>query len=478
MTPRAARAVAALRRICAEELADPPELTIIDILEHPQTAEDEKIVATPTLIRALPAPMRRVIGDLSDRDRVLLGLNAGAVTLEGAGTIHDIMKRTLAGEDLKRTNEALQAIAAGSAYGMLIVDQQGTVHFANRAAQNLLRRAADELTGFPFGLPVVSSAVTEVDLILADGTPGVAELQVAESVWDGKDAYLVSLHNITDRVRKEQALEKAMMAAKAASRAKSDFLAQMSHELRTPLSVIIGFSEGLLDRTDCHPLNEHQKERVGTILMSGRHLLVLLNEVLDIARIEAGQVEIDLTTFDASHLVKPITVMAEALLRDNRAVAFRADVPDDLPPLTSDRDKVIQILTNLIGNAIKFTEHGSVMLRIRRSGERMEFSIEDTGPGIPEDERDRVFDRFVQLRRAGRAVPPGTGLGLPIARSLAELLGGTLTLARAGDHGCTFTLSLPLTRGEEQSREGEPQPALASTPGPATETGNGHDTAG
>ncbi len=375
--------------------------------------------------------------------------------LGSTGIIRDITERKRLAQNLEASHEAFQAIVAKSADGILIVDGEGVVRYANPAAETLLRRTTSELSDSTFGLPVVAGDEAEVDVCLGAAETGVAEMRIVESMWDREKAYLVSLHDITDRKQMEADLEEAKEAAEAANQAKSEFLANMSHELRTPLNAIIGFSEGLLDRADRHPLNEHQKDRIGKVLLSGRHLLMLINQVLDISKIEAGQVTVHPTTFDVYRLAAGVHGMAEALLRDKPDVAFDLDVADDLPPLTADRDKVWQILLNLVGNAIKFTERGSVTLRIRRDGSRLLFSVQDTGIGIPEEKRAKVFEKFEQARQADGGPTNGTGLGLTISESLAELLGGSLTLSSVQNHGCTFTLALPHVWDDELTSENE-----------------------
>ena len=375
--------------------------------------------------------------------------------LGSIGIIRDITERKRLAQNLEASHEAFQAIVAKGSDGILIVDGEGTVRYANPAAGTLLRRTTSELVGSTFGLPVVAGDDTEVDVCFVAGETGVAEMRVVESVWDREKAYLVSLHDITDRKQMEVDLEQAKEAAEAANQAKSEFLANMSHELRTPLNAIIGFSEGLLQRADRHPLNEHQKDRVGKILLGGRHLLMLINQVLDISKIEAGQAAVHPTTFDVYRLAAGVQGMAEALLRDKPDVVFSLDVTDDLPPFTSDRDKVWQILLNLLSNAVKFTEHGCVTLRVRREDGRLLFSAEDTGIGIPEDKRAKVFEKFVQVQRPAGPCTKGTGLGLTISKSLAELLGGSLTLNSVQDRGCTFTLSLPLAWDGQVTSENE-----------------------
>jgi CheY-like chemotaxis protein/PAS domain-containing protein len=243
--------------------------------------------------------------------------DGGRAFLGSMGIIHDVTERKRMAKSLEASQEAFQAIVARSTDGILIVDGERVVRYANPSAGDLLRRGASDLVGSEFGLPVVANSVTELDVPLKTGGPGIVEMRASESVWNKEKAYLVSLRNITDRKRLEADLEKAREVAEAANVAKSDFLARMSHDLRTPLNAIIGFSEGLLDRTDCHPLNGHQKARIGTILTSGRHLLMLINEILDIAKIESGRETVRLTTFDVNGLAESGKDALEALARSD-----------------------------------------------------------------------------------------------------------------------------------------------------------------
>ena len=229
--------------------------------------------------------------------------------------------------------------------------------------------------------------------------------------------------------------------AEAANVAKSDFLANMSHELRTPLNAVIGFSEGLLERTDIHPLNEHQKDRLEKIKTSGEHLLQLINGVLDIAKAESGKIDLQITTFDVEPVMREVGEMAESLAKDKPAVRFIVDLEEHLPPITSDRDKIRQILANLLSNAIRFTERGSIALRARRNNGSLLFSVEDTGVGISTECLDRLFERFYQAKPETARSTKGTGLGLAISKALATLLGGTLTVESVEGQGSTFTLT-------------------------------------
>jgi PAS domain S-box-containing protein len=241
-----------------------------------------------------------------------------------------------------------------------------------------------------------------------------------------------------------KALEESKRLADCANRAKSEFLANMSHELRTPLNAVIGFSEGLLGRVDRHPLNEHQIARIGNIKTSGEHLLQLINDVLDIAKVESGKIDLHIATFDIEPLAREIGDLVEALARDKPAVRFTLDLEEHLPPIASDRDKIRQILVNLLSNGIKFTEQGSVALRIRRCNDSLLLSVGDTGMGISAEHQGRLFEQFYQVDQKTHRSLKGTGLGLAISKKFAELLGGTLTVESVQRQGSTFTLTVPL----------------------------------
>lgn len=327
--------------------------------------------------------------------------------------------------------------------GIVVVDREGTIRYINPAAVSLFGRPAEDLLDQPFGFPVVPGSSTDVDLVGAAGKPVTAEMRASQMEWQGESVCLVFLRDITDRKRGEEATRRAK-AADEANRAKDEFLANMSHELRTPLNAVIGFSEGLLDRADRHPLNDHQKDRIARILQSGQHLLGLINDILDIAKIEAGKAELDITTFDMRALAEEVVSVGEALTAEKADVTFSLDLEDDLPPLTSDRSKVKQILLNLVSNAVKFTIRGSVALWIRYLDGDIQMSVEDTGVGIPEDQLGHIFERFVRLNGSSRASTSGTGLGLAIAKSYAALLGGQLTVKSAVGQGTTVALCLPI----------------------------------
>jgi len=235
--------------------------------------------------------------------------------------------------------------------------------------------------------------------------------------------------------------QRAEAEAETANRAKSTFLANMSHEIRTPLNAILGYSQIL---TGQGPSDPFLREAVQTIAGSSNHLLHLVNEILDLSKIDAGRTEVTRAAFDLRALVGELVVMFRPLC-DEKRLALRAEGLSDADIVLVEGDTRLlrQILINLLGNAIKFTPLGTVTLRAcRLATGRWQFEVEDTGPGIPLDIRERVFEPFQQGRPGGE--PGGTGLGLTIARRLAELMGGSLTVDAGARGGSVFRLVVDL----------------------------------
>jgi signal transduction histidine kinase len=226
-----------------------------------------------------------------------------------------------------------------------------------------------------------------------------------------------------------------------ANRHKSEFLANMSHELRTPLNAVIGFSNALEEQM-FGDLNPKQMEYVRDIHASGQHLLTLINDILDLAKIEAGRMELDVQAFDVRAALENCrTLIRERAQRHGLKLVF--DVPPGLGTWLGDERKLKQIVINLLSNAVKFTPmHGEVRLTARRGEEALEITVADTGPGIAPQDQQLVFEEFRQLPH-GEGKHEGTGLGLALARRFAELHGGTISLASEKGRGAAFTVRLP-----------------------------------
>jgi PAS domain S-box-containing protein len=249
-------------------------------------------------------------------------------------------------------------------------------------------------------------------------------------------------------------VEAARDTAVSAASAKSRFLANMSHELRTPLNAIIGFSRIVTRNAD--GLATKQVDNLSKILRSAEQLLVIIDEILDLSRIDAGGVDILLAETDVADVISDVTASLEPLVERPR-VQLRVDVDASVHTIVTDRDKLVQILLNLLSNAIKYTDDGFIEVRAEASERTLRCTVTDTGLGIAIDELDRIFDEFHRADSASARMRRGTGLGLTISRRLARALEGDVTVESRLGNGSTFTLELPIVPvgdGPDVDRQG------------------------
>jgi two-component system CheB/CheR fusion protein len=269
----------------------------------------------------------------------------------------------------------------------------------------------------------------------------------------GKDLIiLLAIEDITERKEIEAGLEKAHdelneLAAelKRAARAKSEFLANMSHELRTPLNSINGFSEVLFDET-FGPLNEKQKKYVNNVLTSGKHLLLLINQILDMAKVEAGKMKLSVSSLPMKNILNEISLLVADMV-SKKKIEMMLDIAEDLPHIEADELKVKEILYNLLSNAVKFTpEGGKIGMRAVNIGTEIEITVWDTGVGIASENSEKIFEGFFRVDTPYSRVTEGTGLGLPLSKKMAELHGGRFSVESAGlGRGTVVQFTLPIT---------------------------------
>ena len=254
---------------------------------------------------------------------------------------------------------------------------------------------------------------------------------------------VVLLTDITEQKEIRSSLEQARDAANAASRIKSEFLARMSHELRTPLNSIIGFSQQVLRRPHA-PLHDRDRLYLERVHQNGAHLLSLINSILDLSKIEAGRMDVVLAPTDVGGLVRETVALLEGNARADR-VELRLELPPVLRALTTDGAQLRQVIINLVGNALKFTHAGSVVVRVEADDEQRptRISVIDTGVGIPAERLDAIFEAFEQVDVSTARNYGGTGLGLAISRAICELLGARLDATSVVGQGSTFTIALP-----------------------------------
>jgi signal transduction histidine kinase len=368
-----------------------------------------------------------------------------------------------------RAASSLRAIIERLPDGIVIVDREGTIRFANPAAERLFDRQAEDLLGTSFGFPVVVGETTEIDIVQRRGGGVVyAELRVVETEWEDEEVQLVSLRDITDRKEAQEranqliAEREARLEAEAASRAKSEFLAIMSHELRTPLNAVLGYAE-LLELGISGPLTDKMREQIGRIRISATHLLSLVNDILDLAKVEAGRLQVSTGPASSAGTVAAAIALIQPQAAARGLTLTVVPAPEPVPIYLGDDERVRQIMVNLLSNAVKFTPAGGKIevaitgsqspasdTRLKPNRSYMSFRVSDTGPGIPAEKLLMIFDPFVQAESGHSRSREGSGLGLTISRRLARLMGGDLTVSSEVGKGSTFMLWLPVEEASER----------------------------
>ena len=275
-----------------------------------------------------------------------------------------------------------------------------------------------------------------------------------------KRIILLAIEDITERREIENGLEKAHEELKAlaaelkrAARVKSEFLANMSHELRTPLNSINGFSEVLCDET-FGPLNAKQKQYVNNVLTSGKHLLLLINQILDMAKVEAGKMKLALSSLPMKSLLKDISMLVADMV-SKKKIEMSLEIAEDLPNIEADELKVKEIIYNLVSNAVKFTpDGGKIGMRAKKIGSEIEVVVWDTGVGIAAENMGKIFEGFFRVDTPYSRVTEGTGLGLPLSKKLVELHGGKFSVESEGlNKGTSVRFTLPIVSKREVQDE-------------------------
>jgi PAS domain S-box-containing protein len=404
----------------------------------------------------------------------------------------DITARTAAEQALKDQLALHQTLIDTIPNGIFYKDVAGRHLGCNRAYTSFLGRTRDEIIGLTIaelGASIEDSATvaaTDAELIA-----GAVPMHVYESALPGADGrpVRVIIHkaafrnaagepagivgaatDISERVLVEQQLRRAKEAAEAASRAKSEFLAVISHEIRTPMNGILGMAHLLLET----PLDPHQRDWATTIHTSGEALLTILNDILEFSRLEAGAAAVELTAFDLGRVLADVVALMAPRARDKGLRLDSRLAPAVPAVLVGDAARLRQILLNLVGNAVKFTEAGTVELAVGldpqgggtrdREVGRLRFEVRDTGVGIPAEAIGRLFQSFTQADSSINRRFGGTGLGLAICRRLVDLLGGDIGVDSDEGRGSRFWFTMPFSPAEPaQSAAAAPEVAASGT---------------
>jgi len=251
-----------------------------------------------------------------------------------------------------------------------------------------------------------------------------------------------------ENVRLFEEIQEKSRQVEEASKHKSQFLANMSHELRTPLNAILGYAELVLDGI-YGEAPEKMRGVLERIQTNGKHLLGLINDVLDLSKIEAGQLVLSLNNYSVKDMMQGVFVAVEPLA-GNKKLSFKLEVPPDLPTAHGDERRLSQVLLNLVGNAIKFTDTGEVAMKAAAANGSYTIAVKDTGPGIAEADQAKIFEEFQQSESTHTKAKGGTGLGLAIAKRIVEMHGGRLWVESKLGSGSTFFFTVPL-RVEQQA---------------------------
>ena len=427
---------------------------VSEVYEAPQThAQAVAVVAAvsgtpqnPSFVGALVAEvdLLRISAWLDP----LRGLVVDAVVIDGRGTAVGRLGYASSSDQLPdvRSHPSVAAALAGRNGATVTTDLRGVA--GQFVATAPLRVAPAVLAGnTTFGshwnwVTVTTRApgLAQQELDAAFGQ--IALLRAIVIVGLLAAAYLLAIAaaNVT---RQRAALAEANAELARATRAKSEFLANMSHELRTPLNAVIGFAD-VLKQEMFGELNERQVEYVGDISTSGRHLLELVNEILDLSKVEAGRMDLEVQEFAFADTVRS----ALAFIRERAAVhgiEVALDVPNELGVVVADERKIRQVLLNLLSNAVKFTPDGGwIGVSATRRGEEIQVSVRDTGIGIAQEDQPKVFNEFQQVGRPSDRSREGTGLGLTLAKRFVELHGGRMWLESEVGKGSTFSFALPV----------------------------------
>ena len=399
---------------------------------------------------------------------------------------NDVTESRRAEEALAQSEKNLTAMIESSPVACTIVGTDGVIKFTNSRLAELTGRTVEGLVGARaesiYAMPSQREDVLamlerdgfvrdyEAEIRHADGSAFWVLVSLVPIVYGGEPALTGWAYDITEKKQAAEAMEAAKRAAEAANQAKSDFVANMSHELRTPLSAIIGYSEILREEAEDIDLPSMVTD-LGKVKAAAQHLLTLINGILDLSKIEAGRMELQVGDFSLAALVAEVDNIAAPLMEKN-ANSFDIRLDPDVGSMRSDQIKLRQCLINLLSNATKFTKDGRVELDVARhqrdDGAWLEFRVSDTGIGMTAEQTAKVFDSFTQADGETTQIYGGTGLGLTITKHFCRMMGGGVSVESEPGKGSTFTISLPAIAGDgplprlEVSETDRPQGAIGT----------------
>jgi signal transduction histidine kinase len=375
-------------------------------------------------IEERPAPLGKPI---PKRYQKILQTSAKATL----SVLEDLVK---AEDDLDLSQQSFHSIVEKSTDAIIIVDRNGFVRYMNPAAETVFEHKKEDLMGDLFGRPL-NHERREIDIFRLKGGRGTGEMTVTETTWLGEEANLVTIHDVTER---KMAQEKLMKL----DQLKTDFVSTVSHELRTPLTIMKEYAAIISDEVP-GKLNSEQREFLSVIEGNIDRLSQIIEDLLDISKIEAQKVVLKREFVDLARIINDVVTQFKPKA-DGKHIEFETVFPASLPPIYIDADRISQVFTNLIGNAIKFTPtNGKITAEIIDKEMEFECRVIDTGIGIAPENLDKVFARFEQFDRTEGSGAKGTGLGLAITKALIQLHRGNIWLESELNKGSKFIFTLP-----------------------------------
>ena len=430
-----------------------------DIVANDDSIRAEAVVYNERILELghVEATTKRVRkdGSLVDVDLLALPVFVSGELVGYIAIYHDITPLKEIERELRHQKDYYEALFVNSPVAVVTADMEGNIVSWNPEAEKLFGYIQDEVVGRN-----IDSIVADHDSVReeADGFTDQAFKRVrvqATTKRTRKDGSLVDVDLLSLPVivagemvgyiaiyHDIRPLQESRRAAEAANQAKSEFLARMSHELRTPLNAIIGFTR-IVKRKGAEALPEKQLDNLDKVLISADHLLNLIDDVLDLSKIEAGRMEVAPITFEIEPVVDLCISTTQPMVK-HELVKIVKEIRGDMPLVFSDKDKVKQIILNLLSNAVKFTHEGKITVGVTRADDSLVLSVTDTGIGISEEALGRIFEEFQQADMSTTREYGGTGLGLSISHRLARLLGGDLVASSIEGEGSTFILTIPL----------------------------------
>ncbi len=371
-------------------------------------------------------------------------IRAVCSAIERQGPVTDLKQEI---RELQSSQAYFRNIITKNADGMVIVDKNGIIRFANPSAEEIFGRKIDKLIGELFGFPIVAGETTELDIVRRGRQAITVEMRVVEIEWEGQVIYLATLRDVTEHKRLLAELEQTR---RQQLEMKGQFISRVSHELRSPLAAIHQFVTILLDRL-AGDISSEQREYLEIVLRNVNQLRTMVGDLLEVNRTETGRLVVSPRHVSLAELIMEIVEASKLTL--TKAVSLSADIPSDLPPICADPDRVREIMTNLLDNAVKFTpENGAVSVRAEVYNKDSNFlcvAVSDTGCGISCKENERIFEYLYQGERNTEASRKGLGLGLYICKELVRRHGGRIWVESELGHGSTFFFTLPVFSVEQ-----------------------------